>query len=70
MKNTYDTNDRVISQKFGDGTLTYSYETTGGTGSDASHVTKTIATNKRGMRSEFSYDANGNTIAKKLFEGT
>lgn len=70
VKNTYDTNDRVISQKFGDGTLIYSYETVGGTGSDANHVTKTTATNKRGMKSEFNYDANGNTISKKLFEGT
>lgn len=69
VKNTYDANDRVISQKFGDGTLTYAYETVGGTGPDAKYVTKTTATNKRGMRSEFSYDANGNTVIKKLFDG-
>lgn len=70
VKNTYDANDRVISQKYGDGTLTYSYETVGGTGSDSNHVTKTTATNKRGMKSEFTYDANGNTLTKKLFDGT
>lgn len=70
VENVYDANDRVLSQKFGDGTLYYSYETVGGSGADANHVTKTLATNKRGMQSEFSFDANGNTVTKKLFEGT
>lgn len=69
VKNTYDTNDRVISQKYGDGTLAYSYETVGGTGNDANHVTKTTATNKRGMKAEFTYDASGNALTKKLFDG-
>lgn len=69
VKNIYDADDRVISQKFGDGTLYYSYETIGGTGVDAKHITKTTATNKRGMKSEFGYDANGNTLTKKLFDG-
>lgn len=69
VKNVYDTNDRVISQKYGDGTLYYSYETIGGDGDDKNHVTKTTAINKRGMKSEFSYDASGNTIMKKLFDG-
>jgi len=69
VKNIYDGDDRVISQKYGDGTLYYSYETVGGNGADKNHITKTTAINKRGMKSEFSYDASGNILTKKLFEG-
>lgn len=69
VKNIYDVNDRIISQKYGDGILTYSYETVGGNGDNKNQVTKTTVINKRGMKSEFSYDANGNTITKKLFDG-
>ena len=64
VKNTYDADDRVVSQKYGDGTLTYAYDTDP---NNPRHITKTTATNKRGMKSEFVYDENGNTLSKTLF---
>ena len=66
VKNIYDADDRVVSQKYGDGTLTYAYETDS---NNPKHITKTTAINKRGMKSEFVYDENGNTLSKTLFNG-
>ncbi len=58
VENTYDTNDRVTAQKFGDGTLTYAYVL------DATnkYVTKTTVTNKRGTVTEYTYDQYGNNL--------
>ncbi|MFZ3232589.1 MAG: Ig-like domain-containing protein [Patescibacteria group bacterium] len=67
VTNAYDADDRVVSQKYGNGTLSYSYETVGGTGNDRNRITKTTVTNKRGFKSEFSYDEKGNAVAKKLY---
>lgn len=67
VTNAYDEDDRVATQKYGDGTLSYSYETVGGTGEDKNRIIKTTVTNKRGFKSEFDYDSNGNTVAKRLY---
>lgn len=67
VTNAYDGGDRVATQKYGDGTLSYSYETVGGTSENKNRITKTTVTNKRGFKSEFDYDSNGNTVAKRLY---
>lgn len=63
--NTYDASDRVATQKYGNGTLTYTYTTASG----STHITKTSVINKRGGKSEFIYDDNGNTLTKTLYDG-
>lgn len=59
VENVYDQNDRVISQKYGSGTLSYGYVT--GTGGQ---VEKNVATDRNGNVTEYVFDARGNVVKK------
>lgn len=78
VENIYDTQDRVISQKYGNHTGTYIYTladiheddtpTTVGTGSIiGTYVLKNRATNRNGQVTEYRYDRMGNVIARSTF---
>ena len=58
VENTYDTNDRVISQKYGDKSLNYVYSLR-----NNENVESVNIINKRGIQSVQRYDENGNMIA-------
>ena len=58
VTNTYNANDRVASQTYGSGTLTYAYETNA-----SGAVIKTTVTNKRGIVTDYTYDQNGNNVS-------
>lgn len=62
VENTYDINDRITAQKYGDGILAYVYTMD----STNTFVQKTVATNKRGIVSEYTYDQYGNELSMKV----
>jgi YD repeat-containing protein len=61
VANTYDGNDRVATQQYGTGTITYAYTTSG------SVITKNTVTNKLWYVTEYSYDATGNQTSVKYY---
>ncbi|MDD4151812.1 MAG: DUF6531 domain-containing protein, partial [Candidatus Gracilibacteria bacterium] len=61
VENTYDENDRVISQKYGNGTVNYAYNL------DVNgKVIKNNVINRNGVKTEYLFDKNGNTISRKV----
>ena len=64
MVNTYDSGDRVATQKYGDGTLTYTYILSG------SVITQNTVHDKLGNRTDYTYDASGNNTAIRYYNPT
>lgn len=75
VENTYDTNDRVLTQKYGNDTGSYTYtladiheddtQTTLGTGKViGTYVAKNRATNRNGQVTEYVYDRMGNVVSR------
>ncbi len=62
VENTYDENDRVISQKYGNDTGYYSYILDPVT----SRVIKNNVTNRNWVKTEYSFDDKWNTISRKI----
>ncbi len=78
VTNTYDTNDRVLSQHYGDGTGSFEYtladihadDTPASIGSGAvigQYIVKNHATDKEGNITEYTYNRLGNVIKKEVF---
>ncbi|MDD3302108.1 MAG: DUF6531 domain-containing protein, partial [Candidatus Gracilibacteria bacterium] len=78
VTNTYDINDRVISQTYGDGTGTYEYtladihaddtpETVGNGIVIGTYVSKNKVTDKRGIVTEYYYNRMGNVVTRKSY---
>lgn len=66
VENTYDEHDRVIAQKYGNGTIRYAY-----TLDEAGKaVTKNIVTNKKGGVTEYVFDRSGNILSKTTLTPT
>ena len=61
VDNTYDTGDRVTTQKYGNGTLTYSYTFSG------SQITQNTVLNKLGIRTDYIYDGSGNNTSIRYY---
>ncbi len=61
VTNTYDTGDHVATQKYGTGTLTYTYTLSG------SAITKNTVIDRLGHKTEYSYDASGNNTSIKYY---
>ncbi len=61
VENTYTTDDRVATQKYGNGTLGYTYILSG------SQVTKNSVIDKLGNRTDYTYDASGNNISTQYY---
>lgn len=62
VDNTFDANDRVISQVFGNGTLNYVYEMDAGN----TYVAKTTVTNRLGTVTDYQYNQNGNILSTTI----
>ncbi len=60
VTNTYDTNNRVLSQVYGSGTTSYIYALTG------SIVATNTVTNANGTQTKYTFDANGNTTKREI----
>lgn len=60
VENTYDANDRVLTQIYGNGTLSYSYQTDANTGK----IIQNTVTDREGNTTVYSYDENGNTLSR------
>lgn len=60
VENTYDASDRVLTQIYGNGTLSYAYEEDAETGK----ITQNTVTDREGNTTVYSYDANGNTLSR------
>ena len=60
VENTYDANDRVLTQIYGNGTLSYSYQTDANTGK----IIQNTVTDREGNTTVYSYDAAGNTLSR------
>ena len=61
VENTYDADGRVLTQVFGDGTISYSYTLSG------DDITKNTVTNKLGNVVEYSYSTSGQKTQAKYF---
>ncbi|MDD3145630.1 MAG: DUF6531 domain-containing protein, partial [Candidatus Gracilibacteria bacterium] len=59
VENTYDTNDRVLTQTYGNGTIYYNYTT-----DSNNKITQNNVTDREGNIIEYYYDSFGNTIKK------
>jgi len=81
VTNSYDTNDRVVSQVYGTGTITYDYsigdlhiDDTGslaGTGDVTGHfVRQNEVHDKAGNKTTYTYDRLGNMLSQEVFTST
>lgn len=61
VENTYE-NNRVKTQKYGDGTITYAYTL------DWDLVKKNLVTNKAWVKTEYTFDNNGNITRSETFK--
>lgn len=79
VKNSYAVTDRVVSQKFGDGSGGFDYQVglireddtpeAVGTGAIVgTYVTKNFARNKRGVTTEYDFDRMGNVLSRKTYD--
>ena len=66
VENTYDENDRVSIQKYGDGEVRYSYALDPIT----QRVTKNSVENRNGVKTEYSFDDKGNVLSRKVQTAT
>ncbi len=64
VENTYDTNDRVATQKYGTETLGYTYTLSG------SQITQNTVLDKLGNRSDYVYDGSGNNTSIRYYNPT
>ena len=64
VQTTYDTNNRATSQIYGSGTVNYSYTLSG------SSVYTNDVTNANGVHTRYTYDSNGNTVEREIFDST
>ncbi len=64
VTNTYDANNRVTSQAYGSGTTSYAYVLAG------SAVSTNTVTNANGVQTRYTYDTNGNTTKREIFDKT
>lgn len=81
VDNTYDADDRVVSQIYGTGTISYAYtlgnihadDTPSGVGSGETigyYVASNLGTNRRGMEVEHVYDRHGNMTSRIVHDPT
>jgi len=61
VENTYE-NDRVKTQKYGSGTLNYTYILS----PDGKRILENQVTDRNGYRIDYSYDTTGNVLLKKI----
>lgn len=66
VENTYDENDRVSIQKYGDGEVKYNYTLDPTT----QRVTKNSVENRNGVKTEYSFDDKGNILSRKVQTAT
>lgn len=64
VTNVYDANNRVTSQTYGSGTANYAYALAG------SAVATNMVTNANGVQTRYTFDANGNTTKREIFDKT
>lgn len=62
VENTYDENDRVSIQKYGDGEVKYNYTLDPIT----QRVAKNNVENRNGVKTEYSFDDKGNVLSRKV----
>lgn len=66
VENTYDDNDRITSQKYGNGTIYYNYTLN----DDWTSITENEVTDRDWNNIIYTYDENGNTIKKVIKKST
>ena len=62
VSNAYNADNRVTSQAYGSGTVSYAYTLSG------SRVATNTVTNANGVQTKYTYDSNGNTTKREIYD--